>query len=312
LTQLQLAGAIPANILTYRPDHSIDEVEYRRHIEWLASCRGVGGITCNGHAAEVSTLSREERRRMVALTAEVVNGRVPVISGVYAESFVQAIEYARDARDEGAAAILVFPLNVMLFGGNPEMAYEHFARLADALDQPMVAFVYPAWTRMQLPSELLVRICEDIPNVVAVKEWSLDIAVYERNLRALRSLQRPVAMLTSFSTHLLPSMVVGADGVLSGHGSVIADLQAELLDLVHGGEMQRAHQLYDRIQKLTAVIYREPFADMYTRMKEHLVMLGRLERSLSRPPMLPLGERERQELRAALVDAELLTPASVA
>jgi 4-hydroxy-tetrahydrodipicolinate synthase len=311
VTGLRLRGAIPANILPFRPDYGIDEVEYRRHIDWLAGCPGVGGITCNGHAAEVATLSREERRRVVALTVETVAGRVPVISGVYAENFLQAIELARDARAEGAAGLLVFPLNVMLFGGDPEMAYQHFSRLADAVGLPMVAFVYPAWTRMQLSTEMLLRICQDVPEVVAVKEWSLDIAVYESNLQAIRSLSRPVAMLSSFSTNLLPSLVVGADGILSGHGSVIADLQGQLLELVGRGEMGAAHELYGRIQRLTEVIYREPFADMYTRMKEHLVMLGRLERAISRPPMLPLAEPERQRLRAALVDAGLLTPAPV-
>jgi 4-hydroxy-tetrahydrodipicolinate synthase len=309
---LRLRGAVPANILPFRPDYSIDEVEYRRHIDWLAACPGVGGITCNGHAAEVSTLSREERRRAVALAVEASAGRVPVISGVYAENFLQAIEYARDAEAEGAAGLLVFPLNVMLFGGDPEMAYQHFARLADAVGLPMIVFVYPAWTRMQLSAEMLFRICEDVPEVVAVKEWSLDIGVYERNLQAVRSVGRPVAMLSSFSTNLLPSLAVGADGILSGHGSVIADLQAQLLELVQDGEMEGAHGLYSRIQKLTEVIYREPFADMYTRMKEHLVMLGRLERAVSRPPMLPLDEAERRRLRAALEEAGLLASAAVA
>ena len=312
MRQLQLAGAIPANILPFAADFEIDEAEYRRHIEWLASCPGVGGVTCNGHAAEVASLGREERRRLVALTAEVVDGRVPVVSGVYAENFVQAIQLARDAAEEGADAILVFPLNVMLFGGNPEMAYQHFARLAESVDLPMVAFVYPAWTRMQISTDVLRRICEDVPNVVAVKEWSLDVEVYERNLEAIRSLSRPVSMLSSFSTNLLPSLVVGADGILSGHGSVIADLQAELLDLVRRAEMDSAHELYRRIQKLTAVIYRPPFADMYTRMKEQLVMLGRLERAVSRPPMLRLDEQERRELRQALVEARLLPAVAVA
>jgi 4-hydroxy-tetrahydrodipicolinate synthase len=309
VTQLQLRGAVPANILTLRPDYSIDDAEYRRHIDWLASRSGVGGITCNGHAAEVATLSREERRQMVALTVEAVAGRVPVVCGVHAENFVQAIEYGRDARAEGAAGLLVFPLNAMLFGGDPEMAYEHFSRLGDALDMPMVAFVYPAWTRMQLTPEMLFRICREIPSVVAVKDWSLDIQVYERNLRSIRSLGRPVSMLTSFSTNLLPSLVLGADGILSGHGSVIADLHARLLDLVRRGDMRGAHATYEVVQKLAAVIYKEPFADMYTRMKEHLVMLGRLQRAVSRPPMLPLGESEREELRSALADAGLLTPA---
>jgi 4-hydroxy-tetrahydrodipicolinate synthase len=309
---LRLGGSIPANILPLDADHRVDEDDYRRHIAWLAATRGVGGITCNGHAAEVSTLSRGQRRRLVALTVEAVRSRVPVIAGVYAENHVQAIELARDAQAEGADALLVFPLNAQVFGVAPEVPYAHFARIADAVPLPLVAFVYPSWTGMQLSTETLVRICEEIPAVVAVKEWSLDLATYERNAGALRSLGRHVALLSSFSTNLLPTLVVDADGILSGHGSVIADLHAELLDLVGRGRLDAARDLYRRIQVLTAVVYRQPFADMYTRMKEQLVMLGRLRRAVSNPPLLPLAEEERARLRRALVDARLLEPAGAA
>lgn len=302
---LQLKGSIPANILPLDAEYNIDERQYRQHVDWLASRPGIGGVTCNGHAAEVSVLSREERRRAVALAVEAVAGRVPVISGVYAENYLQAIPYARDAQAEGAAGILIFPPNALLFGAKPEVAIRHFAEISDAVSLPMVLFMFPAFTRMQYDVETLLRICE-AANVVAIKEWSLDIRVYERNLRAIRAFGRPIAMLSSFSPNLLPSLALGADGILSGHGAVIADLQAELLDAVAAHDDARTSALYERIQKLTATIYREPMVDMYTRMKEQLVMLGRLERAVARPPLVPLDDTERAELRQSLIDAGLL------
>ncbi|TAM74385.1 dihydrodipicolinate synthase family protein [bacterium] len=294
--------------MPFQPDFSIDEAEYRRHLDWLASVPGVGGITCNGHAAEVSVLTREERRRAAAIAVETVNHRVPVVAGIYAESYQQAIELARDVKAEGVDGLLIFPLNALLLGGNPEMAYRHYAEIAEAVDLPMVLFMYPEWTRMQYGEELLRRLVTEIPLIVAVKEWSLDIGVYERNLRVLRALDRPVAMLTSHSTNLLPSLALGADGILSGHGSVICDLQAELLLAVQGGRREAAAGVYERIQALTRVVYRHPMGDMYTRMKEQLVMLGRLRQAVSRPPLLPISAAERQGLRDALVKAGLLAP----
>jgi 4-hydroxy-tetrahydrodipicolinate synthase len=267
----------------------------------------VGGITCNGHAAEVSALSPDERRRAVALAVEAVAGRVPVISGIYAENYVQAIELGRDAQAEGADGLLIFPPNALVFGGTGEMAVRHFAEIAEAVPLPLVVFMYPAYTRMQYDLDTLMHICE-VPTVAAVKEWSLDIRVYERNLRALRSLRRPVAMLSSFSTNLLPSLALGADGILSGHGAVIADLQASLFSCVSAGDWTGASAVYQRIQRLTAVVYRDPMVDMYTRMKEQLVMLGRIRTAVSRPPLLPLDEAERFALHAALMDSELLEP----
>jgi len=302
---LQLKGSIPANILPLDGDYHIDEASYCRHVDWLASRPGVGGITCNGHAAEVSALSRDERRRAVALAVEAVAGRVPVIAGVYAENYRQASPYARDAEAEGAAGLLIFPPNALLFGGKPDMAIRHFAGIAEAVPLPMVVFMYPAYTRMQYDVETLLRICE-VPTVVAVKEWSLDLRVYERNLRAIRALGRPISMLSSMSPNLLPSLALGADGILSGHGAVIADLHADLLQAVRSHDHAAAGALYERIQKLTAVIYRDPMVDMYCRMKEQLVMLGRIERALARPPLVPLDDRERAELRQSLVDAGLL------
>ncbi len=309
--ELNLKGSIPANILPFTKDLAIDEPNYRRHLDWLASQKGVGGITCNGHAGEVSTLTREERRRVVAIAAETVADRIPLIAGIYAENAPQAIDFAKDAQAEGADVLLVFPLNALLFGGTPEMALCHFAALADAVPLPLVLFMYPQWTHMQYAEDTLLTICSKVPSVVAVKEWSLDIRVYERNLRAIRSLDHHVSMLTSFSTNLLPSLELGADGILSGHGSVIADLQADLLDAVWRHDAPAAHTLYERIQKLTKVIYKDPMVDMYTRMKEQLVMLGRQDQAVVRPPLLPLTDEERAQLRQALDATELLSPAGV-
>lgn len=307
---LQLCGAIPANVMPFTADGAIDEAAYRRHIDWLVTEGGAAGITSNGHAAEVTSLSRDERRRAIAMSAEVIAGRVPLVAGVHAESSDQAIVLARDAVAEGADALLVFPLNVMQFGGSPEMAKRHFQAIEEALAVPQVLFMYPQWTGMHYNVDTLVDICVTVPSVVAVKEWSLDIRAYEQNLNAVRSLDRPVAMLSSFSTNLLPSLILGADGILSGHGSVVVDLQRHLLDAVEGEDLPLAREFYRRIQVLTPSVYRHPLVDMYTRMKEQLVMLGRLDCAAARSPLLPLSPNERAELRDALVSAGLLASGS--
>jgi 4-hydroxy-tetrahydrodipicolinate synthase len=300
---MDLNGVVPANLLPFRDDLSIDEDAYRRHLHTLATTPGVVGVTCNGHAAEVASLSRSERRTAVALAAEAVAGRVPLIAGIHAENYLQAIDLARDAQHDGADALLVFPLPALALGGGPEMAYRHVAELAAAVPLPLVVFSYPAFTGMSYEPATLERICS-INAVAAVKEWSLDLRVHERTRDLLRGLNHPVALLTSFSTNLLPALVSGADGILSGHGSVIADLHARLLAEVRANDLPGAQRTYERIQRLTTVIYRAPMANMYARMKEHLVMLGHELGPAVRPPLEPVGGSERRELWQALVDAE--------
>lgn len=305
---VDLNGVVPANILPLHDDLSIDEPAYRAHIRSLAEVPGVVAVTCNGHAAEVSALSRDERRRAVALACAAA-GDVPVIAGIHAENHAQAIAYARDAEAEGATALLVFPLPALALGGSQEMGYRHVAELAAAVALPLVVFSYPAFTGMQYDLETLARICA-IPSVTAVKEWTLDLRKHEDTRDLLAGLDHPVSLLTSFSTNLLPALTSGADGILSGHGSVIAGLQAGLLDAVRSGDLAEAGRRYACIQVLTKVIYRAPLANMYARMKEHLIMLGHQMGPAVRPPLEPIGDTERQALRTALADAGLL-PAGV-
>ncbi|WIY01195.1 dihydrodipicolinate synthase family protein [Amycolatopsis mongoliensis] len=302
---MDLNGVIPANILPLDDDLSIDVEAYRRHVRHLSGVAGVVAITCNGHAAEVSSLDRAERRKAVALAAETINGKVPLISGVHADNHIQAVEYARDAKDEGADALLVFPLPALALGGSQEMAYRHVAELAGATGLPLVLFSYPEFTGMHYGLDTLARICS-LEQVVAVKEWSLDLRKHEETRRVLHGLDHPVSLLTSFSTNLLPALASGADGILSGHGSVIADLQVRLLAAVRAHDLAEAERQYARIQALTRVVYRAPMANMYARMKEHLIMLGHELTPAVRPPLERVSEAERGQLRQALAEAGLL------
>src|SRR5262245_26968137 len=106
---LRFAGVMPANILPFKADLSIDEPAYRRHLRWLADTRGVTGIVANGHASEVASLSREERKQSLAIALDEVAGACPVVAGVYSDGTQEAVELARDARAAGAAGGLVLP-----------------------------------------------------------------------------------------------------------------------------------------------------------------------------------------------------------
>lgn len=305
---LHLHGVIPAHLCPFRPDYTVDEPELRRHLRWLLDCPAVTGITTNGHAGEVWALTRDERKQVLSVVLEEVGGRVPVVAGIHADGTAEAIALARDARDLGADAILVIP-PLPLMGGThsrPEAVFYHFAAIADAVDTPMVIFEYPVRSGFCYTPETIYRLCSEIPNIVAIKDWSYDILAYEENLRAVRNVGRKISVLTSFSKSLLASLAIGADGILSGKGSVAAELQGELFAAVQAGNLEAARAVNDRLFPLARVFYREPMMDQYTRMKEALVMLGRQQRAVVRPPLQPIPAEEREAIRQALVAARLL------
>lgn len=306
---LRLGGVIPANLLPFRPDYSVDYEGLRSHIRWLMGVKGVTAITANGHAAEVSALDRKERQEVLADVLETVNGKMPVIAGLYCDGTHESIELARDAMRLGASALLMFPPMAFDAGGvklRPEMAVNHFKLIADAVDLPMVCFEYPRQSGFHYSPDTLRRLLTEVPNIVAVKDWSYDIVAYEENLRVIRSVGRHVAMLTSFSKSLLGTLVIGADGILSGNGSVIADLQAELFAAVQAGDLKLAREINDRLFPLTQVFYADPMTDQHNRMKEALVMLGRLKQCTVRPPLAPITGAEKERIHQALVAARLL------
>jgi 4-hydroxy-tetrahydrodipicolinate synthase len=113
-------------------------------------------------------------------------------------------------------------------------------------------------------------------------------------------------VLTTHSSWLLSSLVLGCSGLLSGSGSVIADLQAKLFRAVKENNLQAAKQIQDRITPTAEVFYSEPWVDMHNRMKEALVLLGKLPRAVVRPPLAKLPQQEIERIRAALVAAGLL------
>jgi 4-hydroxy-tetrahydrodipicolinate synthase len=298
---LRFEGVMPANLLPFRADLSIDEAAYRRHLRWLADTRGVTGLVVNGHAAEVASLDRDERRQALAVALDEVAGRVPVVAGVYTDGTAEAVRLARDARAEGAAGVLLFPPTLFMWGAQakPDMAIRHVSEVAAGADLPIIVFEYPPASGIGYAPETLARLCA-IPQVAGVKDWSNDIVAFERNLRAIRATGRPVAVLSSFTMSLMASFLLGADGAISGMGSVVADLQADLFDACRKGDLEEARRINDRLDPLVRVFYAPPFVDMHNRMKEALVMLGRIPAAHVRPPLTPIPDSERRAIRTAL------------
>jgi 4-hydroxy-tetrahydrodipicolinate synthase len=301
------AGVIPATLLAFHEDFSIDEAETRRHLLHVAATRGISAITVNGHSNEIHALTFEEQQRILAFSVAAVGDRLPLIAGVYADGSIEAARIARMAAQEGAAALLVFPPNSMSWGGamRPEMALAHFSRIADATDLPVILFQYPASTGLGYPLDTLLRVFEAVPSIRAMKDWCADPLLHERHIRTLQGLPRPVNVLTTHSGWLMASLSMGANGLLSGAGSVVADLQVALFEAVKRQDLVAAQAVNDRLYPVQQAFYAAPFLDMHNRMKECLVLLDRMQRAVVRPPLVKLPADEIERLKAALAQARI-------
>jgi 4-hydroxy-tetrahydrodipicolinate synthase len=299
-------GVIPAVLLPFDADLAIDEAAFRKHLRDVAATPGITAITINAHSTEVASCTFEEQRRVLAIAQDEIGGRLPLINGIWADGSIEAARLARMAAEGGASALLVFPPAPFTLGQSPAMAIAHFKRIADATDLPLIAFQYPLATGQGYPKDTLLKMCEEVPTIRAIKDWIGNVPHHEWHVRTLQSLPRPVNVLSTHSAWLLSSLVLGCNGLLSGSGSVIPDLQSQLFDAVQRNDLAGARHFNDRIEPLMRVFYSDPFVDMHNRMKEALVLLGRIPRAYVRPPLVKITRPEIARIRAGLVEAGLL------
>jgi 4-hydroxy-tetrahydrodipicolinate synthase len=299
-------GVIPAVLLPFENDLSIDEASFREHMRDVAAVEGLSAITINAHSTEVASCTFDEQRRVLEIAQDEIGGQLPLVNGIWADGSLEAARLARMAEQSGASALLVFPPAPFTLGQSPAMALAHFKRIADATDLPLIVFQYPLATGQGYAKDTLLKLCDEVPTIRAIKDWIGNVPHHEWHIRTLQNLPRPVNVLTTHSSWLLSSLMLGPNGLLSGSGSVIADLQAQLFHAVQKNDMAEAKRLNDRIEPTARVFYADPFVDMHNRMKEALVLLGKLPRAVVRPPLVKLEGAEIVRIRQALIEASLL------
>lgn len=303
--QFDPKGVIPACLMPFDDRLKIDEPAYRRHLSDLAGVAGVAAITVNGHAAEVHSLNFDEQQRGIEIARDEVAGKLPLVAGIHTGNTREASRLATMAAATGADALLVFPSEVLAMGGQqrPECARAHIGAIAESTDLPLILFQYPMTGGLGYSLDTLLGLCNEFPSIRAIKDWCNDPHLHERHIRELHALDRPVRVLSTHSMWLLGSLVLGGDGLLSGAGSVIADLQVGLFQAVQSNDLQTARTINDRLYPTVQAFYADPLLDMHNRMKEALVLLGRLDAAHVRPPLMKLGQPEIERIGSLLTEA---------
>jgi len=302
-------GVIPAALMPFDSNLDIDPVAYQKHLRDLASVDGISAITINGHAAEVHALTLSEQKQSLYLAQEALDQKIPLIVGISTASSMVASQLARTAEEGGANALLVFPPDSMSLGGHqrPEMAIAHFEYIVHQTNLPLILFQYPVSSGLAYPLPTLLELCYRFPTIRAMKDWCNNPVLHEQHIRELHALNPPVSVLSTHSAWLLSSLVLGCDGLLSGAGSVIAHLHVSIWQAIQDENLSFARAVSDQLYHLTKAFYCDPLLDMHNRMKEALVLLGRLPSAYVRPPLLRLPTEELESIKRKLELAGLQT-----
>ncbi len=304
--KIDLRGIIPAIVTPMTPQGELDLPALRKYVQWLAE-QGPVALAVNVDTGEGPHLTADEKRQTLETVAEAVAGKCKVVAGVAGPSTEMGVANARAAQAAGADALLIFPISAFLGQPlNPEVPYRYHAAIGEAVDLPLILFqLQPALGGVLFTTEILHKLIT-IPSVTAIKEASFDAMRYLQVKAALESASRRITFLTGNDNFICESFILGAEGALLGFSTLGTREQVNMLEAIRSGDIATAMELGGRLQPLADVIFAPPVTDYRARTKEALKMLGVLENTTVRPPLLPLAEAEHDTIRRALQRANLL------
>jgi 4-hydroxy-tetrahydrodipicolinate synthase len=301
---LNLRGIIPACVTTFDADGKFDEGAYRRYLQWLLP-QGPVALAINADTGEGPHMWPEERDRVLRVAVDEA-GDIPVIAGLSAMFTEQAVQEGKRARDAGAQGLLMFPIPA--YQGmplDPAIPVAYHEAVAQGVGLPMIAFqLQPALGGVIFTEDTLRRIAA-IDNVVALKEASFDARLYLLTRRMIERLDRPIDLLTGDDNFIYESFVMGAEGALIGFGTLATDLQVEMVELTKQDRWDEARAIWERILPLEEVVYGSPVRDYRSRTKVALKLLGVIDSTVMRPPLMAVGDDQTAAIRDALVSAGL-------
>ncbi len=303
---VDLRGIIPAIVTPMTNTGDLDLDQMRRYVGWLVE-QGPVALAVNVDTGEGPHLTADEKRQTLETVAEAANGRCLAVAGIAGPSTAQAVANAQAAQKAGADAMLIFPIPAFLGQPlNPEVPYRYHAAIAEAVDLPLILFqLQPALGGVLYGIEVLHRLIE-IPSVVAIKEAAFDAMRFLQVKAALESASRRITLLTGNDNFIFESFVLGAEGALLGFSTIGTREQVAMLAAVKRSDFAAGQELGRRLQPLADVIFAPPVTDYRARTKEALQMLGVIETTTVRPPLLSVSEAERVTIRRALERAGLL------
>jgi len=288
------SGSIPALVTPFTAG-ALDEAAFRDLVEWQIG-EGSHALVACGTTGESATLSPAEHRRVIELTLEVADGRVPVIAGCGANDTEHAVALTRTAQELGAAAALHVP--PYYNRPNQDGIYLHLSRVAE-VGIPVVLYNVPARTVTDIAVETMGRLAK-LPLVVAVKDATGDIA----RVSSQRAACGPDFVQLSGNDDLaLAFNATGGRGCISVTANVAPRLCAELQEATLCGDYPRALELQDRLFPLHVAMFTDasPGPVKYA--------LGRVRPGFPqdlRAPMTPAGDSSRRAVDAALERAGLV------
>ena len=284
-------GVFPAVTTQFREDLSIDVADTQRVVDDLIK-DGVTGIIAMGTCGENNSLTADEKRTLLAAIVEVVNGRVPVVTGVSELTTPLAIAYAQDAEKAGADGLMLLPAMVYVPTVNELVA--HFKMVAEKTALPIMLYNNPTSYRVNIGLDALEAL-KSVKNIVAVKESAADTRRFTDLYNAFGD---RYALFAGLDDVAFEGLLLGAQGWVSGLTSAFPHESVMLVKALKAGDITLAREIY---RWFLPLLHLDAEHDLVQSIKLAEQVMGRGSERV-RMPRLPLAGARRAEV-IAMVEA---------
>ena len=284
-------GVLPAIITPFKRNSAMDlDIQgLERNIEFLLAC-GIHGIVPCGSTGESATLTFAEHEKVVNVTIDTVNGKVPVLAGTGSNNTAEAVILTKAAKDTGADGVLV----ISPYYNKPNRAglIKHYTKLAD-LDIPVVIYNVPGRTGQNLEPDLIAELAQH-PSIVGIKEASGNIGQVSRIIEMTKD--EDFAVISGDDNLTLPIMALGGTGVISVAANVDPKRMVALCEAAAKGDWKKALALHYALSPL----FRSMFIDTNPIPVKKAVELVGMAGGPVRLPLDNLDEKKTAELKKIL------------
>jgi 4-hydroxy-tetrahydrodipicolinate synthase len=245
---------------------------------------GVNGIVVGGSMGEGAGMSAEELGQAVRVVVDALDGSIPVLAGLIADSSVEAIRLGKVSRDAGAVGLQVPPPNFYSSSENRVLA-EYYLSITEAVGLPLIIYNVIPWA--QLAVESLEQLVSANPAIVGVKQSGRNMQALSGLLASFRGRLR---IYSAIDDLIFPSFVLGVDGTISGTACVFPRETVAMRAAVENGDLRTARQLHERLAPIWRLI---DLPDFPSRAKYVIALSGRPAGNPRRPFRWPEGDTAR-------------------
>ncbi|HEV58185.1 MAG TPA: 4-hydroxy-tetrahydrodipicolinate synthase [Phycisphaerales bacterium] len=283
-------GVFTAIVTPFTEDERVDEESMRRLIDFNIA-GGVTGIVPCGTTGESPTLSHPEHERVIELTVEHVNGRVPVIAGTGSNCTREAIRLTQHAEEVGVDGVLL--VNPYYNKPTQEGLYRHFRAIAESVDIPCIVYNIQGRTGINVETETLARLANDCANIAGVKEASGDI---EQMRDVIDRCPGDFSVLSGDDNITLELIRSGGDGVISVASNLVPDRMTALVQAALAGDYETAEAVDEEL----APLFEAQFVETNPIPIKYMLSLRGLCHEVYRLPMCELRPENKARVRQVL------------